>query len=72
VAARTRQIAHRTREIEAVRLSAEARVIADTTDWLTFRGGTLEDVALVRELVGTGEVEVALREAWRLYGVVRD
>ena len=35
---------------EALRLSDEARTRADASDWLTFRGQTLEEAAVVRRL----------------------
>jgi DNA-binding SARP family transcriptional activator len=53
---------------EAAVLSDEAREIAEGTDWLTFRGETLEDVAVVRRPIGDldGEAE-ALGAALALY-----
>ncbi len=54
---------------EAAQMAEEARDIAERTDWLTFRGETLEDAALVRRLAGdsAGEFEV-LDDALALYG----
>jgi hypothetical protein len=53
---------------EAVRLSAEARARVDDSDWLTVRGQTLEEAAIVLRRCGddAGESE-ALREALSLY-----
>ncbi len=53
---------------EALRLSDEARARADASDWLTFRGQTLEEAASVRRLSGDAKGEArALRGALELY-----
>jgi len=56
------------RHEEAVLLSDEARERVAETDWLTIRGETLEESAVVHRLIGdaTGEAE-ALTEALALY-----
>jgi len=56
------------RHEDAVRQSDDARDRAERTDWLTFRGETLEEAAFVRRLAGdvAGEVE-ALRAALATY-----
>jgi DNA-binding SARP family transcriptional activator len=53
---------------EALTLAAEARRHVEATDWLTVRGETLEDAALVHRLAGdvSGEAD-ALAEALALY-----
>jgi hypothetical protein len=49
-------------------LSQEAKARADSSDWLTFRGETLEDAALVHRLAGDDRGEAdALAEALALY-----
>lgn len=60
--------AHEGRLEEALRLSADARARAGRTDWLTFRGGTLEDASYVKRLAGdsNGALE-ALQEALLMY-----
>jgi DNA-binding SARP family transcriptional activator len=60
--------AHDGRRDEAIQVSEEARARANASDWLTFRGQTAEEAAVVRRLVGdsAGESE-ALREALALY-----
>jgi DNA-binding SARP family transcriptional activator len=60
--------AHESRLDEAVRLSDEAQARAEASDWLTYRGQTLEEAAIVRRLAGdtTGEAE-ALEEALAVY-----
>ena len=60
--------AHERRHDETVGLLDEARAIADDTDWLTFRGETLEDAAFAYRLAGdtTRELE-ALHAALALY-----
>jgi DNA-binding SARP family transcriptional activator len=53
---------------EALMLSQEAKARADSSDWLTFRGETLEDAALVHRLAGDDRGEAdALAEALALY-----
>jgi DNA-binding SARP family transcriptional activator len=53
---------------EALRLSNEARTRAAATDWLTFRGETLEEAATVHELAGdAAEANAARREALETY-----
>jgi DNA-binding SARP family transcriptional activator len=53
---------------EAVKLSGEARARVNDSDWLTVRGQTLEEAAIVHKRCGddAGEVE-ALREALAVY-----
>ena len=53
---------------EALTLAQEARRRIEATDWLTARGETLEDAALVHRLAGDGSGEgEALAEAQALY-----
>ena len=53
---------------EALTLAEEARRRVEATDWLTIRGETLEDAALVHRLAGDGSGEAgALAEALALY-----
>jgi DNA-binding SARP family transcriptional activator len=60
--------AHEGRHDEALRLSDEARARAERTDWLTIRGETLEEAALVRRLAGDDEGgSNALRAALTVY-----
>ncbi|MDQ4082006.1 MAG: AfsR/SARP family transcriptional regulator [Actinomycetota bacterium] len=60
--------AHEGRSEEAVRLSDEARARADASDWLTFRGETLEEAATIRELAGDRDgATQALRDALAVY-----
>ncbi len=48
---------------EAVRLSGEARTRATASDWLTFRGQTLEEAATIREAGDPAGAQEALRDA---------
>ena len=60
--------AYESRSEEAVRLSDEARARADASDWLTFRGETVEEAATIRELAGDDDgASDALREALAAY-----
>jgi tetratricopeptide (TPR) repeat protein len=60
--------AHERRFDEALTLAEEARRRVAATDWLTVRGETLEDAALVHRLAGDGRGEAeALAEALALY-----
>ena len=53
---------------EALRLSNEARTRAAATDWLTFRGETLEEAATVHELAGDAAgADASRREALETY-----